>query len=687
MSLSVLLGVNRGGTALAQAIAERVPVEFITLYPLLADELRSAGLNATSIDEWSDDALRDRAHAEATERLTKLAEVSQGLFDEQLQDTIHRRMAKNMAEVILMTDLVARCASSRDLRLVLVDENFGRDSRTAILAARRYGIPSLHIPSELPGSDGQCLDALDADRVAVQCDRVRDLLIKRGRDSQSICITGGLDWDTYASPRTAYDREQACATLGLDPDRPVVGYAAPLAHAHNAEAAKNIEAFQNTSRAVIAAFASVAQRHPNCQFILRAHPSDAAGPKELSTWADAMGVAHTTLIDDTDQTFLNSLDTLVCNHGSIGIPALFLGIPVVNVAIEAIGSTLYREDDPIVWARDSHEIAPAIESTLAGKPTIAREADFFITHDGKSLERIAALTVDMIQKWETIAKPIQRYPEFENALARAIPEEHTRIHVEGHADTWVAQCIAAQRENIQWSDKAEAQCIVVADPLEHAPESEQRIQEILDGVAGDTTVIFCAYYGGQFSAQHALHSNQWAPPLPGFVSPHHVSDFSAAGFAVLLHRLGLATTALHGIDSMGRTLDELNENCVGFIAVAKQSVRAPGAFADTVRAARSRSAELCARGEEAFAQGDPMAAAGAFARAAAADKTDPIPHNNLATVMHALGRSEEAYRHAYAALHRDPSLASARENIRIIAAEIGRDAEAERILTLWGGES
>jgi Flp pilus assembly protein TadD len=101
-------------------------------------------------------------------------------------------------------------------------------------------------------------------------------------------------------------------------------------------------------------------------------------------------------------------------------------------------------------------------------------------------------------------------------------------------------------------------------------------------------------------------------------------------------------------------------------------------------AKRRLALELNREGEEWFAEGDYLKASRCFLKAVKEDRACAVAFNNLAVIFLAMQRPEEAWTYAIEALHLEPYLDTARENLRDVAAVTGRESEAARILELFG---
>ncbi|MFO7973281.1 MAG: hypothetical protein R6V12_01450 [Candidatus Hydrogenedentota bacterium] len=100
---------------------------------------------------------------------------------------------------------------------------------------------------------------------------------------------------------------------------------------------------------------------------------------------------------------------------------------------------------------------------------------------------------------------------------------------------------------------------------------------------------------------------------------------------------------------------------------------------------RRRALDFNSEGEGWFAEGDSVKASSCFLKAVQEDRACAVAFNNLAVTFLAMDRPDEAWTYVTEALHLDPGLATARDNLRDIAAVLGREDEAEEMLALFEG--
>jgi len=712
---AILLATLRGTDRLAEALLDRRHVDLIALYPETAADLDAKGIPCDALDVYSDDKLKSKCVHIAHNRIQLLGKhVQSPTFRRYytpipnirwpaVRDAVLSHAQRDMAECILLIELIARCAADTDLRAVVVQEDYGRDTRSAIAAAHRYGIPALHILHSIPYQTQNLHDVLAADVVAAQGTRAKAIIEDFGMPPERVVVTGGLEWDEYAEPPLPGHRDRACADFGLDPARPIVGYAGTFTHAFSETSARHPDYHDKIANAVIDAFASLSQQHPDWQFVLRPHPGDNRPPEEILTRAHAAGLEHAGLSIGPVGDFLVTLDALVCIQSNVGVEALLRGVPVINAAIEEFGGPVFNEgygslfqaDDPILDARTPDEIAPAVEKAITDETTCTslrarwQEVipEFVHRADGQSVARIADLILEIADNPAQYAPPIQRYPEIETALSQAVPRSTTTIAVLGASAEHVINRIAHDHPNIHIAND-NADVIVIADPLPNDETAEHILRDAQTRLAENGAIICAARFGKHESAIAAFEAGTWAPARPGYDPPIPVNEYTEPGLALVLARAGLEAAGLRFVNEDEPVIcDAPGANTVAIIARAASRAIAPGPYGQAIAAACAEAESLNKQGEHLFEQGDIRAASAKFLAAIRAGREYAIAHNNLGIALQALGQPEDAYARIYRALHLDPNLQSARDNLRDVGQSLGREHEAESILSLWGQDT
>lgn len=421
MTPSMLLCHIRGIDSLAAALQSRVEVRFVTLHEPGSIVLRQAGIEHTPLDAFLSDALLHRVLSQAETRLRSLAAalgnapaawpaLSAAMWARlapRMMQTLQRDLPEQMAVVEVMRLL----AADYGLRLVITPEDVTRDTRTAVLAARALGIPSLHVLHGVNSGAVAAHASVAADRFAVYSAHTREHYLAQGVSPDRMVVTGNPAWDAFARPLDPVARARYCGRHTLDESRPIIVYAMTSTPPLSTSCIAHADFPDRTAEAVVVAFAELALRHPDWQFVLVPHPSqpDAAG--RFVDVARSRGLAGLRTGSGSAYECVLACDVLVCTHSNMGIEAILAGKPVVNAALDEVlgdvflegAGPLFHEDDAVLWARSSAEIAPAIERALLDGQTqdrLRRSRPVSIERfngvsDGRAMDRVCDLALSM----------------------------------------------------------------------------------------------------------------------------------------------------------------------------------------------------------------------------------------------------------------------------------------------------
>lgn len=236
-----------------------------------------------------------------------------------------------------------------------------------------------------------------------------------------------------------------------------------------------------------------------------------------------------------------------------------------------------------------------------------------------------------------------------------------------------------------------ADCIVLARPVPHNDTAETMMRTARAYLEGRGLILAAFRNALQASAAEALAAGHWTPPLPGACSASALDGYSPKGVELLFSRCDLTVAAVreapatYAPDDFA-TLDEsarLQNTDYWVVAVVPREA-GMSEFGDRRFWQRQIAEVANRRGELAFQEGDLHGALTAFAEAIREWKNEALYFNNLGAVLQAMGQHEGAWERFVEALHLDPALPSARDNLAAAAPLIGKEAEAKDILGLFG---
>lgn len=337
-------------------------------------------------------------------------------------------------------------------------------------------------------------------------------------------------------------------------------------------------------------------------------------------------------------------------------------------------------------ARDD---ARALLDTAArlGIPALVLSGDDL--RNARAAARCSNVALDLIDGVQAATQPPSRFPEWESSLAAMTPDDAARVLVAGRAARHVADALAEARprarvdavESVWHGDDADYDAVALSDPV----PCDARAYALLRAAAARISprgAVVAAYRSGLTPAAiRAAIEGRWAPPRRGYEAPVPVGEHTPAGIEALLSRCDLepaTSLPVHGGDSRN------DDDALGWVTRAAKRDGGPCARQRERAARKARADALNREGETLFGQGDLRGAVEKFIEAAETLNTEPLYFNNLGAALHAAGRTAEAWDQFVLALHLDPNLPAARENLRAVAAQLGRAEEAAELLTVYG---
>lgn len=571
MKPAVLLTLLRGVERLAEALLEVGDVELVTLYDATLPHLRDRGLPFMRfkdfVSEAQDRAAREEAHGRAAAVMSALNSAPDCAPEDRalLRGILAETLEASLAEEIILTEGLRRCARELDLRAIVVHQDICRDTKTLVLTGKRLGIPSFHLLHGFPNGSVNSIHLREpsaSEVVAVYSDWLKRIYESFGFPPHSLIVTGNPEWDVYAGPLTPAQRRQACHSLDLDPARTTVTYALTYIDRLNPLCLIHKRYVEKTTEAVVETFAALGSKHPDWQFVLRPHPNDPDAPRQLEALASQAGLRNWRIDTITKSTGCVAMtDAMVCTHSNMGIEAILAGKPVVNVVLkewcngvfDAGMGPLFLDDDAVRTVGTTGEIAPAIEAALLDENEQSRflrlrpgsVTRFNGPNDGRAAERVAQAVLDLAAKGAMAVRPLDRYPDFEPHLAALIPEESSRVCVVGTASIHVLEAIMAHAGHIpttacpMGTAIKQNETLVLSDPLNDARLGRETLAAATAVLAEGSQLIFAATNADTGEGRETHLRQAWAPAHDGFEPPTDCGAFTAATLEARLRELGL----------------------------------------------------------------------------------------------------------------------------------------------------
>ncbi|MBI5094098.1 MAG: hypothetical protein HZB26_16855 [Candidatus Hydrogenedentes bacterium] len=728
MKPAVLLGMIRGADRIARELQRRAALEIITLYDPASSLLTSAGIPHRRLDDFATEAHRtDLAHRTELHAQAIARQFYKEDFRRQwpqidavtwpaLRGQLMKFLKRDLLEEMFVVETMRRCVCAADLRLVLVPEDYGRDTRAAILSAQRMGVPALHLLHGYPYQTQNAHDVVSANVTAVYSEHCKAIVESFGAQADQVVVTGNPAWDIYADPPNPGSKQRVCASLKLDPARPIIEYAMTGVHRFSAVSQTHPQYHFAIAEAVIDSFAALSKRHPDWQFVLRPHPIEPIPVERFVERAMTAGLHHLAIDSESSVDIVSAVDVFLCTHSNMGIEALLRGLPVVNVALDAFGGPVFHEGigplfldgDAVLHVRLAEDLAPAVEAALTdpatrerlleARPDTIRRLNF--ANDGQAAERLCALALDMIGGNAKYTTPVHRYPEFEPAFAQVVPKDSRSILVVGQAAehvAWVLQdtlpsaaiCLGRTIE----MGEAVYDTVVFCDPIPHSARGVEYLARAREVVGDSGSVVTAFRHGASAEALDAFQAGEWAPPKPNGEPPALVGEFSRAGVEIALSRSGLEAASRVAVRALSIETEQINATggiedvtVCAWVICARPRPKRLSPYAES-RRDRKRRADLSNRiGERRFAKGDINGAVAAFAEAIASWNEEALYFSNLAAAMFSVHELDSAWFRIREALYLDPFMPVVRANYRMIANALDKLEEAEHVLGLFGAD-
>jgi Tfp pilus assembly protein PilF/glycosyltransferase involved in cell wall biosynthesis len=452
---------------------------------------------------------------------------SLGIGDERVTSRLLQLLpgyvARLLPQAALAVEAFELLAEREDLRLLILRDEGSHPAKSLILAARRRGIPSLHLMHGVPAAFIVARQ-IHADTVAVYGESTREWYTRFGNPASKVAITGNPVWDGYREAAVLTDPRAVRVSLGLDPDRPVVMVATTLGGNLAATDLLYPDWPWQHVQAMVAALGEVHRRRP-VQLVIKVHPGD-RDPRSVPLyrqWAKAAGFVPVILTGWADARHLVASDLVVCiDFSNISLEAMLLDRPVVSVRLGDLAPFRYfTPEDGVLVAETPAAIREAIEAALFDPATQADLARrrmhslyrFTYLNDGLAFDRLLQLVVTLLD-----------------------PEEGARRLEQGAPAPLLATMSAAQRESVGRQHLQQAQRELEQGRLDTAAYLIERARPFLDAPGGAHFLQGCvALQRGQLDA--ALEAFQDA------VAAEADNPAFYNGLASALHALGRVAEA------------------------------------------------------------------------------------------------------------------------------------------------
>ncbi len=331
-------------------------------------------------------------------------------FYDVFSEDLENFFGKEAFHVILYINMALRLLEREKPDLVLIVNEYGPHGRSAVIASKIMGIPSLALQHGIihPFHHGyfHTSDEINKewelspmhcpipDKTAVYGPFVHRVLKEECKYPEDmVAVTGQPRYDILAVPDKHFSREEFCSKFDLDPKKGIALITTQTLQERHREA---------FLRAALRALKEL----PDFQIVIKPHP----GEDELwnKTIAQNEGVKATFVPKSSSvHEALYACDTMITVHSTTAIEAMILDKPVVVVNLTGqIDPMPYAQSGAALGVYREKELLPAIKNALYDENTKnqLKEARkrFVYEHaykvDGKSTRRVVELIEEMMSR-------------------------------------------------------------------------------------------------------------------------------------------------------------------------------------------------------------------------------------------------------------------------------------------------
>jgi len=439
MKPAVLFMHARGCDEMADGLLRRADTEIIVGYEEVRPYVEAKGLPCRTLWSFLTSEASKKAMIEGAFRGAAVMDAfDAGLFRnlypqyddafwERIREKVVARLEDDFVHETMFIDALRACANQCDLRLVVVPQDICRDTKTVTLAAKRLGIPTLHLLHAFPYGATNLLDDIYADYIAVYSELAADIYQGFGAPRDRIFITGNPYWDKFLRPPDPALRARAFKTSGLNPNRPVIVYAITYDYSLSEISGKHTNYCRDTVAATLPILGGICRDRPETQVVIRPHPNVPWHIPDIEAQAQDAGITHV-WVDKELPPFASiaMADLVLCTQSNFGLEALMQGVPVINLAIDEICEKLFKEGlgplfrkgDAVRTITEIPDIRPAVESLLfdpqARNALLEKRHDTIVRYNGfnddRSSDRFTDLLLNLVKQIPLVSQGEVAWP-------------------------------------------------------------------------------------------------------------------------------------------------------------------------------------------------------------------------------------------------------------------------------------
>lgn len=316
---------------------------------------------------------------------------------EVLEEKLGELFMKDFPEVIGIIETTRRIICKEAPHVVVVTEERSPFQRAFVMASKSLGIPTLAIQAApyIEIWDG---GHISTDKVAVDGQYCKDMLVNKGNNPEKIVITGQPRFDPLLlKGKTLFNKEVICSKFNLDPKRRLVTF-------FTQPAGLLIRGRDKTLllNGVFEAMKSL----PEVQLVIKLHPAREFSDKMYRRIASGAGLRDLTILRDANLwKLLYISDAIIVSNSTVGYEAIIMERPLIQDRISKSERDYidYTKDGAAIPIYDIGHIKEAIKEALYNQEVrnaLQEGRKKFISYhayriDGQSSMRVASLIKDI----------------------------------------------------------------------------------------------------------------------------------------------------------------------------------------------------------------------------------------------------------------------------------------------------
>ncbi|GAB3265686.1 glycosyltransferase [Chitinimonas naiadis] len=312
----------------------------------LAQTLERLGSRLVELESLLDQTGEQQIHDAVNLNLNKLAHYftttgwEDGCALLELEEARFQPLLKDRAdaEVPAMVHLLQSLQTAHgqfEIRLLVASEDLTAQSKTAVIWAKREGVPSLQLMHGVALCKPYTVHgALFAEHLAVYGQRGLESYLDIGVDPQHCYVTGNPAWDSYPAHIAARDtyREQLAQSFKLDKNKPWLVFATTWAA--NLTAVGNPLAFEQGVQQFLESVRDLRDAGIAAEFVIKDRPGTHFDAESIiRKIAEGLGLTADAYCYSTAsaEQWVVAGDVVIGTDSNIQVEAMIAGTPVVNL--------------------------------------------------------------------------------------------------------------------------------------------------------------------------------------------------------------------------------------------------------------------------------------------------------------------------------------------------------------------